>query len=248
MTTHVLLPFFGGSDDRACLELAVQLVKRSPSISVTVLVVQRAPEETDEDRVDVDDSSSSSMRKTGSHETNASTLKTGPTLQLTVAGGTHHSSAAGGELGGARAGETVYPTQHALASETEDDLVLEQARALALSPTRLAGTLEIVSVSTAYPLRTMIRRASSLAARFPRDRVEFLLGRARRDASSHRVESLSLLKQAEKDGTLGICASQEVRRCVGEAASAALISGIAENVFVVQSGKTGGKRVKGGEA
>lgn len=247
MTTHVLLPFFGGSDDRACLELAVQLVKRSPSISVTVLVVQRAPEETDEDRVDVDDSSSSSMRKTGSDETNASTLKTGPTLQLTVAGGTHHSST-GGELGGARAGETVYPTQHALASETEDDLVLEQARALALSPTRLAGALEIVSVSTAYPLRTMIRRASSLAAKFPHDRLVFLLGRSRRDASSHRVESLSLLKQAEKDGTLGICASQEVRRCVGEAASAALISGIAENVFVVQSGKTGGKRVKGGEA
>ncbi|GAA5906764.1 uncharacterized protein JCM6883_005681 [Sporobolomyces salmoneus] len=237
-STNVLLPFFGGSDDRACLALAVQLVRRSPGISVTVLVIQRAPEETEEDKSSIDDSSSS-MRKTESDETNASTLKTGPTLQLTVAGGTHHSSA-GGEFGGARIGETLYPTQHGLASETEDDLLLEQTRAI--PSTSFLGKLEIVSISTAFPLKTFIRRAASLSTSSPSSRFVFLVGRSRRDASSHRIESLALLKQAEKDGTLGICASQEVRRCVGEAASAALISGIGENVWVVQSGKTGGKR------
>ncbi|GAA6006088.1 hypothetical protein JCM11491_002028 [Sporobolomyces phaffii] len=255
-STHIFLPFFGGSDDRACLNLAVQLAQRSPSIAVTVLVIQRAPEETEEDRVSLHDSSSS-MRKGDSDDTNVSTLK-GPALQLTVAGGgnggTHHSSSGGGgELGGsARPGETLYPTQHALASETEDDLVLEQTRAI--PATSFRGTLEIVSVSTAFPLKTMTRRASTLAvqALTSSSRFVFLLGRSRRDASSHRVESLSLLKQAEKDGTLGIAASQEVRKCVGEAASAALISGVGENIWVVQSGKTGGRRTtkafKAGEA
>ena len=190
------------------------------------------------------------MLKTASDDTSASTLKTaGPALQLTVAGGTQHSSSGAGELGGVRPGETLYPTQHALASETEDDLLLEQVR---LSSSSFLGKLEILSTSTAFPLKTMVRRATSLSTATPSTRLVFLIGRSRRDASSHRVESLSLLKQAEKDGTLGICASQEVRKCVGEAASAALISGVGENVWVVQSSKTGGRRVtkafKGEEA
>ncbi|GAA5888283.1 hypothetical protein JCM16303_007260 [Sporobolomyces ruberrimus] len=247
--TTVFVPFFGGSDDRSCLELALQLARRSPAVCVTVVVIQRAPEETEEDRLSLNDSSSSSMRKTGSDETTTSTLK-GPALQLTVAGGTHHSSAAS-ELGPApRPGETLYPTQHALASETEDDLVLERIRAAPASS--FLGTVEIVSTSTAFPLRTMTRRAASLSASSPSTRLVFLLGRSRRDASSHRAESLQLLKEAEKGGTLGICASPEVRKCVGEAASAALISGLGENVWVIQSGKTGGRRVarspKGEEA
>ncbi|GAA5926155.1 uncharacterized protein JCM15063_000200 [Sporobolomyces koalae] len=238
-STHILLPFFGGSDDRTCLDLAIQLAKRSPSISVTVLVIQRAPEETEEDRLSLQDSAS--MLKTGSDETNTSNVK-GPLLQLTVAGGTHHSSGGGGGSSGAlRPGETLYPTQHALASETEDDLVLEQARQLPADD--FLGHFEIVQVSTAFPLKTMIKRASALASSGSDSRFVFLLGRSRRDASSHRVESLSLLKQAEQDGSLGICASQEVRKCLGEAASAALISGVGENVWVVQSDKTGGKRI-----
>lgn len=247
-TTNVFLPFFGGSDDRACLEIAIQLAKRSPKISVTVVAIQRAPEETEEDRSALnDDSSSSSMIKANSDETNTSTLlhgTGGAALQLTVAGGTHQ----GGGVN-ARHSETLYPTQHGLASETEDDLVLERAKALPSST--LLGTFEIIQVSTVSPLKTMIRRAASLSTSSS-DRLVFLLGRSRRDASSHRVESLALLKQAERDGSLGICASHEVRKCVGEAASAALISEVGENVWVVQSGKTGGKRAtkafKGGEA
>lgn len=248
--TNVFLPFFGGSDDRACLEIALQLAKRSPNISVTVVAIQRAPEETEEDRSALnDDSSSSSMIKANSDETNTSTLlhgTGGAALQLTVAGGTHQG---GGGGSNARHGETLYPTQHGLASETEDDLVLERAKVLPSST--FLGTFEIVHVSTVSPLKTMIRRAATLSTSSS-DRLVFLLGRSRRDASSHRVESLALLKQAEKDGSLGICANHEVRKCVGEAASAALISGVGENVWVVQSGKTGGKRAtrafKGGEA
>ncbi|GAA5821255.1 hypothetical protein JCM10212_004220 [Sporobolomyces blumeae] len=267
--TRVFLPFFGGSDDRACLEMAVQLATRSPLIDVTVVAIQRAPEETEDDRaaatqaavaasssgaLDNDSKSSLGMAKSGSDATGSSTVplqqQHGPSLQLTVGntgGGTHHSSSGGA----GRAGETVYPTQHGLASETEDDLVLERARAVPRDA--LAGSLEIRHVSTVSPLRTMLRLATALSATdplssssspSPRARLVILLGRSRRDAASHRLESLDLLKQAEKDGSLGICASTDVRRCLGESASAVLSSAArtGDNVWIVQSGKTGGRR------
>ncbi|GAA5951223.1 hypothetical protein JCM21900_004380 [Sporobolomyces salmonicolor] len=251
--THLFLPFFGGADDRACLELAVQLAKGSAAIKATVLVVQRVAEPTEEDRLaegselskegsssGTDDATSTTRldSRTGGATTSSDLIK-GPALQLTIGGtyhGTHHS-------GSGRPGETVYPTQNALASATADDLALEQVKALLLAApaSSLAGSIELVQVETVAPLRTMVRRAAS-CSRDQEERLVFLVGRARRDAASHRLESLSLLKAAEKANTLGICASPEVRRCLGEAAAAAVVSGVEGAVWVVQSGLTGGKR------
>ncbi|CEQ39231.1 SPOSA6832_00758 [Sporobolomyces salmonicolor] len=251
--THLFLPFFGGADDRACLELAVQLAKGSAAIKATVLVVQRVAEPTEEDRLaegselskegsnsGTDDATSTTRldSRAGGATTSSDIIK-GPALQLTIGGthhGTHHS-------GSGRPGETVYPTQNALASATADDLALEQVKALLLAApaSSIAGSIELVQVETVAPLRTMVRRAAS-CSRDQEERLVFLVGRARRDAASHRLESLSLLKAAEKANTLGICASPEVRRCLGEAAAAAVVSGVEGAVWVVQSGLTGGKR------
>ncbi|GAA5875255.1 hypothetical protein JCM1840_001912 [Sporobolomyces johnsonii] len=247
--THLFLPFFGGADDRTCLELAVQLAKRSEAIKVTILVIQRVAEPTEEDRL----AERSELSKEGAEDATSTTRLDsrsdvkGPALQLTV-GGTHHGTHHSGS--GGRPGETLYPTQNALASATADDLALEQIKAVLVaapasssSGSVLAGSIELVQVETVAPLRTMLRRAASCATSRERDRLVFLVGRARRDAASHRLESLALLKAAEQANTLGICASPEVRRCLGEAAAAAVVSGVeGAAVWVVQSGLTGGKR------
>lgn len=250
---HLYIPFFGGADDRTCLEIAVQLVKRSAgTISATVLVVARAPEPTDEDRA-----ANGLGRSEGADGADAtSTTKldaifspalSGPPsspaghhhhhLSLGHGGGTHH--------GGTRAGETHYGSahgQHALASATADDVALEQASAVAV--TLATGALVIERVSTAFPLQTAVARLRALSSTRPTLTV---LGRSRLDAPSHRLESLALLKSAERAGTLGACASSEVRRAIGEAATAVLVAPQevrAEWVMVVQSRATAGKRAQ----
>lgn len=49
-TAHIFFAFHGGSDDRACLALLVQLVARNPSLEATIVRVERAAEPTQDDR------------------------------------------------------------------------------------------------------------------------------------------------------------------------------------------------------
>ncbi|BGP05700.1 K(+)/H(+) antiporter [Rhodotorula toruloides] len=247
---HLYIPFFGGADDRTCLEIAVQLVKRSAgAVTATVLVVTRAAEPTEEDqaangldRQDADGAEATSTTKLDAIFSPALSLPpSSPAAHnnhLSLGhGGTHH--------GGTRAGETHYGSshgQHALASATADDVALEQVAAVA--STLPTGALVIERVSTAFPLATAVTRLRTLTATQP---TLTLLGRSRLDAPSHRLESLTLLKSAERAGTLGACASSEVRRAVGEAATAVLVAPEdvrAEWVMVVQSRATAGKRAQ----
>ncbi|BGO98205.1 K(+)/H(+) antiporter [Rhodotorula toruloides] len=247
---HLYVPFFGGADDRTCLEIAVQLVKRSAgAVTATVLVVTRAAEPTEEDqaangldRSDTDGAEATSTTKLDAIFSPALSIPpSSPAAHshhLSLGhGGTHH--------GGTRAGETHYGSshgQHALASATADDVALEQVSSVAaILP---AGALVIERVSTAFPLATAVTRLRSLTATQP---TLTLLGRSRLDAPSHRLESLTLLKSAERAGTLGACASSEVRRAMGEAATAVLVAPAevgAEWVMVVQSRATAGKRAQ----
>ncbi|BGP29748.1 K(+)/H(+) antiporter [Rhodotorula toruloides] len=248
---HLYVPFFGGADDRTCLEIAVQLVKRSAgAVTATVLVVMRAAEPTEEDQAanGLDRSDTDGAEATSTTKLDAIFS---PTLSLPpsspAAAHNHHLSLGHGGThhGGTRAGETHYGSshgQHALASATADDVALEQV--LSIAATLPAGSLVIERVSTAFPLATAVTRLRSLTATQP---TLTLLGRSRLDAPSHRLESLTLLKSAERAGTLGACASSEVRRAVGEAATAVLVAPAevgAEWVMVVQSRATAGKRAQ----
>ncbi|GAA6001834.1 uncharacterized protein JCM10292_005931 [Rhodotorula paludigena] len=275
--THLFLPFFGGSDDRAALELALQLVRSGGggALRATVLVLERAPEPTDEDREEQPDdastSSSSSSNAAGekapaggggtsgaeSKPAHPGVLRAaggGPTTtHLGGAGDTHYGSRAGGggtthaqhTTGGGGGGGGVQ----GLASETADEVALAAAETLAAAASSSPGAaLRVERVQTAFPLRTMLRRVrahSPSAGAGAGGRALVLVGRSRLDAPSHRAESLALLEGAPRPG--GVAASGEVRRAVGEAASALLLAGGDEYVLVVQSGRTAGKGRRSGE-
>lgn len=65
--------------------------------------------------------------------------------------------------------------------------------------------------------------------------LTILLGRSRRDAPSHTHELAEYLKENLERVQSSICASSEVRRCFGDLATAAVVSGLGANVLVVQS-------------
>ncbi|GAA5882360.1 hypothetical protein JCM3774_004319 [Rhodotorula dairenensis] len=257
--THLFLPFFGGADDRACLELLVQLVRQQSRdgpcfLSATVLVISRAGEPTESDRAERIHSST-----TGEGEDALSTTKLTSLPSPGVDGGLSLGNHGGGGGTFHRAGETQYGTSavraggddRGLASETADGVALEQA---ALAVQNLGSdVVAIEHVSTAFPLATMLRRRDRLvAADSSRGegqgrRLVSVVGRSRLDAPSHRLEALGLLRAAEKQGRLGACASSEVRRAVGEAATALVTHAPAPvdrggATLVVQSRATAGQR------
>ena len=236
---HLFLPFFGGADDRACLELLVQLVRQSPLLSVTVLVIARAGEPTELDRTE----------RITSTEDGGDALSTTRLTSLPSPGVSNNGVSLGAGYGGTiqRAGETQYGTarggsdERGLASETADGVALEQARLAFSSLDNRSVSVE--NVSTAFPLETMLRRHRQLSLSHHQRRLITLVGRSRLDAPSHRLESLALLRAAEKDGRLGACASSEVRRAIGEAATALVLADTAGDcVLVVQSRATAGQR------
>ncbi|GAA5993132.1 hypothetical protein JCM10908_001304 [Rhodotorula pacifica] len=238
--THLFLPFFGGADDRACLELLVQLVQQSSAkaVTATVVVIARAAEPTETDRAE---------RISSALEDSGDALSTTKLASLPSPGVGSNGLSLGHAHGTLhRAGETQYgtarsggPAERGLASETADDVALEQA-ALA-SGSVDEGALSIENVSSAFPLETMLRRHRQLTQQSRR--LVTLVGRSRLDAPSHRLESLNLLRIAEKAGRLGCCASSEVRRAMGEAATALVTSDTAaDSILVIQSRATAGQR------
>lgn len=238
---HLFLPFFGGADDRACLSLLAQLVRRAGgALSATVLVLERAAEPTIEDRAQVEQVGGADSLEVKPTETGGEGSSPGP-LASPALSHLHTFTHQHGHGHGltTRAGETHYGSLHAphgLASETADDVALSALEALA--STTAAGVLRVERVQTAFPLGTLRRRVGGLA-----EPTLVLVGRSRVDAPSHRTESRALLEGGVARGS--VCASSEVRRAVGEAGTALLLgeaSAAAEYVLVVQSERTAGRR------
>ncbi|GAA5909858.1 hypothetical protein JCM8208_000972 [Rhodotorula glutinis] len=239
---HLFLPFFGGADDRACLSLLAQLVRRAGgALSATVLVLERAPEPTAEDRDQVGDAALE-VKPT---ETGGDGSSSSPAPLASPALSHLHTFTHGHGHGHGlttRAGETHYGSLHAphgLASETADDVALSAIEALAATTTGGGpGVLRVERVQTAFPLGTLRRRVGALT-----EPTLVLVGRSRVDAPSHRAESRALLEGGAARGS--VAASSEVRRAVGEAGTALLLgeaSAAAEYVLVVQSERTAGRR------
>ncbi|GAA5847805.1 hypothetical protein JCM9279_006642 [Rhodotorula babjevae] len=238
---HLFLPFFGGADDRACLSLLAQLVRRAGgAISATILILERAPEPTAEDR----DQVGADALKVKPTETSGEGRSSSPGPLASPALSHLHTFTHGHGHGHGlttRAGETHYGSLHAphgLASETADDVALSAVETLASTIGGGPGVLRVERVQTAFPLGTLRRRVGALA-----EPTLVLVGRSRVDAPSHRAESRALLEGGAARGS--VCASSEVRRAVGEAGTALLLgeaSGAAEYVLVVQSERTAGRR------
>ncbi|KAK4056201.1 K(+)/H(+) antiporter [Microbotryomycetes sp. JL221] len=222
----ILLPFHGGSDDRACLNFALQLATTNRGISVHVFVIEKTAAEEDS-------AASSTEPQVNKDEIRGENDKVPLSpIEFTVQS---VGSNNGGTRGRLHRGDTLYATQHALESETADEVALTQAKARALT------SFKFVDVRSSTPLRASIERARAVVQSTDR-RVTWLVGRSRRDAASHRSETLELLREAQRAKSLGMCANVEVRRCIGEPAVAAVLSELGSNVLVVQAAATGGVR------
>lgn len=234
---HIFLPFHGGPDDRAALDFVVQLVANNQHISATVVrFVKVAPE--------------ADLGKIESSETGQASEAAGSTSPLTPS---HNQFTIGAGLG---AQDTVYGgtaqgTQHRLASDTADNLALaryfpsamleenegEESTATPLHPAAIAR-IRFETVSTSTPLKTTMHKLASLASN-GKDAVLVIAGRSRHSAPSHRVELEQYLKEKVVNGhgiqSLGIAASSEVRKTLGDVGSAVVVSGEAGSVLILQS-------------
>ncbi|GAA5974831.1 hypothetical protein JCM11641_008384 [Rhodosporidiobolus odoratus] len=268
---RLVVPFFGGADDRAALELAAQIVLRGNGrTKARVLVISKAAEETVEDRAASGITASSSrqeeaVKKGEGEEGEGDKLAQSLAQQYGLTHATHASQTH-------YPGTTAHPrtTQGGgggggLASETADSVLLSHLETLFSSSTSTPTDAFVIQhLSTAHPLKTMLRHLPSPStSSSPRDKTLLLLGRSRRDAPSHRTESTALLSQAAKEGRLNgsVVANGEVRRAVGDPATAVLLGGGNDDrgeggaarggggggggvgwVWVVQSRWTSGKR------
>lgn len=234
---HIFLPFHGGPDDRAALDFVVQLIANNAQMSATVVrFIKVAPEA---DHLGKVDSSEAPSEAAGS---------TSPLTPL------QNQFTVGAGLGGQ---DTVYGggaqgTQHRLASETADNLALaryfpsamleesdsgEESTVSPLLPSAVAR-INFETNSTSTPLKTTLMKLASLASA-NKDAVLVIAGRSRHSAPTHRVELEQYLKEKVVGGhgiqTLGIAASSEVRKTLGDVGSAVVVSGEAGSVLILQS-------------
>lgn len=236
--SHIFLPFHGGSDDRACLRLLVQLVTANPNLSATVLHVVRAPEPTSADLAL--SNTTSFVDEKAQHTSSSSNQDNG---MFTV-------------HGGANATDTLYPTLargagNGIESEAQDDVLLSRyfspPSTSESEPSRTKEVEEALKrisyekVSTAQPIQTVLSRISTLSNSSPNRPLVVLVGRSRLDAPSHSAEINQLLKVHTEKVQRSICVSTEVRRALGDQATACVVEGSASRVWVVQTKGKGGR-------
>ncbi|KAL8286345.1 hypothetical protein RQP46_004833 [Phenoliferia psychrophenolica] len=217
---HLFFAFHGGTDDRACLDFIVQLASRNPGITASIFRIVPSAEPTAEDL------GTASTKQS----TRLSADEDEPLPQLTVHGGTC-------------ATDTIYPTQPNLASETADAISLAvwfEESQVPRRPEIAAGLARIsfATIATVRPLHTSIARAEATA----RDHAVPLVvvaGRGRRDAKAHGRELGEFFKSRIEDVQGSIANSSEVRRSLGDLASAYLVAGVGTSLLVIQSALPG---------
>ncbi|KAI0372319.1 hypothetical protein BV20DRAFT_1051050 [Pilatotrama ljubarskyi] len=207
-TYRLFVPFFGGPDDRLALEFAVQLCA-NPKISATVVRVTKR---------DLDLQHNNSMEK-------PQILSDERAGESTV----HHNT---------MFPDTVYAhatTQTRLQSETADNIAWSRyTHPDARSNPTLAPALsrmDFSEVGTPEPLRYIIRQSLSMSQSVveERSRLLILAGRSRRLAvENHHAELKSVM---EEHGGI----ANEVKRTVGDVATALVVSGCQASLIVFQA-------------
>ncbi|KAJ1309003.1 hypothetical protein OPQ81_004685 [Rhizoctonia solani] len=214
---HVFLPFFGGPDDRLALAFVVQLCLH-PAVSATIVRMKKT-----ENLEEV--------------ETRFTDVKAQQVAAaLTANNMTVHSMGP----------DTVYPqntTQTRLQSETADNLIWNQITSSsdAHSPA-IKGALSRITFiedESSTPLAGILKRcgdehnmavASSKA-------LLVVVGRGRRMAAeSHTNELRDIIASASASETIG----GEVRRTVGDVATAFIATGAKASLFVLQASENVG--------
>ena len=217
---HIFLPFHGGPDDRTALEFTIQLC-RHPGISASIIrfVKTAVPTAADQGLSSALDAPQRS-----------------PAMQYTVHAGNNF-------------GDTVYgahSTENQLQSETADNLAFAKFRADTPNDNaKIADALTRVTflpdMQTAGPLKATLAQASVVASSNAAPLL-IIVGRSRRAAPSHREELQQFLKEhvvnsnSGEAASLGIAASSDVRKSLGDCGSALVVANKAGSLLVIQSG------------
>ncbi|PPQ70372.1 hypothetical protein CVT25_000083 [Psilocybe cyanescens] len=228
---HVFLPFFGGPDDRLALEFVVQICA-NPRIKGTVIRITKSDEVVERESI------------ASGEPVHLATGEEGRTMEeinaLTV----------GSRIGGLP--DTVYGqhnTETRLQSDTADNIIWAR---YAPSPPPQSTTLasdtksthssdassstrpqiEFRSITTPIPLHAAIREASDTVLATHKKLV-VVTGRSRRLAvENHRKELKELMDEHEKVGS-------EVRKTIGDVATAFVVAGVGSGVVVLQQAVAG---------
>ena len=213
---HLVLPFFGGPDDRMALEWTVQLCS-SARVSATIIRVRK--EDIVEEVREPTEAYSGSREK--SHR--IPTLDH-PTLQHTVTS----------------VMDTVYGqpnTQTRLQSDTADDVTWGlyagggEGDGLSEVVREALTRVEFVEMGTPKPLHAIVGRVNEIADGMSekKTRVLVMVGRSRRLAvEDHTVELREVMHNGRPIGG-------EVRRTIGDVGTALVVSGVKAGVVVLQA-------------
>ncbi|KAF8233442.1 hypothetical protein L208DRAFT_1451912 [Tricholoma matsutake] len=220
---HVFLPFFGGPDDRLALEFVVQICE-NPRFSASVVRVMKREVEVNVAGVPLARVDSKDRDGKLHEEAN----------MLTVASGAPGFP------------DTVYGqpnTQTRMQSETADNITWARYAGLRKDSSSVSsaalGRIEFRELATPVPLHAAIQEAN-LVAESPGGRLLILAGRSRRLAvESHRVELKELLEEYGSSGMGAMRVGSEVRKTLGDVASAFVVAGVGSGVVLVQAASVG---------
>ena len=205
---HLFLPFFGGPDDRLALKLLVQLAATNPDVSATVVRISKTD---------------------GAADTQSPTDKLEGGAQATVA------SAAGFP-------DTVYGnvgTQTRLQSDTADNVLWSKLQGHGDGrPASVQDALSRIAFATEQSA-TPLGRAAELA-RATKAKVEGhavparfigVVGRSRRLATENHATELNALVHQQTSAAI----NADVRRTLGDVASALVLSDLGAGLVVLQA-------------
>jgi len=210
---HIFMTFFGGADDRTALQLVVQLCL-NPRLAATVVKVSKGELGTKkfDERDELDEKASEEVLASGF------TINSLPAFP-----------------------ETVYGHQNTalrLQSTLADDMLWESCTSPAADSLHLASLRRITFITVSSPdlLQTGIDYAnkSSQAADASNGRLLTIIGRSRM-MGPHDTIKAELTTKLEKTNLSG--SSAELRRTIGDPATAFLTARIKSDLLVVQATK-----------
>lgn len=234
-TQHIFLPFIGGPDDRLALEFVVQLCT-NPRITATIMKI--AKKEVDPAHKKLTAVHSDEVRVADEIEANIR----GNEFTVTSVGSIYLCSSPTTYILFSKTiglPDTVYghaTTQTRLQSETADSVTWARytmrPQKAPLSPlTDALSRIEFTELATPAPLHAAVESATSQLDSLleKRSRLLVVAGRSRRLAvESHQQE---LRELTEEHGSVG----HEVKKTIGDVATAFVISGCKAGLVVVQA-------------
>ncbi|CAA7270692.1 unnamed protein product [Cyclocybe aegerita] len=226
---HIFLPFFGGPDDRLALEFVVQICA-NPRIRGTVVRITKTDAPTD---VPTDGADPAPAKPATAH--------LGDGLQDPKMNEELNALTVGSRIAGIP--DTVYGQQNTetrLQSETADNIIWARyatppqagpdSRSVHSSSSSSARPhIEFNTLSTPIPLHATIQHASASLVSAATTKLVVVTGRSRRLAvENHRKELKELMDEHEHVGA-------EVRKTIGDVATAFVVAGVGSGVVVLQA-------------